>query len=237
MKMTKVPFPASPNPFGDPRNHYFYTSTPSSPSRIAALYDDWKEEKEPLSSRESSTGFDFSFHMQTESEIQSPALAAADELFEGGMIRPLDVIKRERGRERAVPPSPPRRRVARSHSPMREKSPVTCSVLCKFTGSKKWKLKDLFLFRSASEGRATARGSEDSLRGHTLSSSSFNDKKASAPSPHEMHYAANKAATKEMKKKTPISYNRNNLFGYLRDNAAVKGIKKVVGGSSSRRPW
>ncbi|KAJ0981519.1 hypothetical protein J5N97_009774 [Dioscorea zingiberensis] len=115
-------------------------------------------------------------------------------------------------------------------------------------GSKKWRLRDLLLFRSASEGRVTGRGSKDPLRKYTANiapplsskpSSGGEDSKSSsfrstdsggsvrrgALSPHEMHYTANRAASEELRKKTPLPY-RQGLFGCLRFNPAVTAISR-----------
>uniref|UniRef100_A0A803LNU8 Uncharacterized protein n=1 Tax=Chenopodium quinoa TaxID=63459 RepID=A0A803LNU8_CHEQI len=64
------------------------------------------------------------------------------------------------------------------------------------TSSKKWRLKDLFLFRSASEG-------------HYKDTQSFSkrwSRRGQAASAHEMHYTTNKAVSEEMKKKTSLPY-------------------------------
>ncbi|RWW60709.1 hypothetical protein BHE74_00032301 [Ensete ventricosum] len=122
--------------------------------------------------------------------------------------------------------------------------------------SNKWRLKDLLLFRSASEGRATGTRSKDPLRKYNLlspSSSSSSNKKATTEdlknssfrstdssgsvrrrschltSSHEMHYAANRAASEELKKKTALPY-RQNLFGCLRFNPAVLSISRAFNG-------
>ncbi|KAG1366604.1 hypothetical protein COCNU_13G003940 [Cocos nucifera] len=192
---------------------------------------------------------------------------------------------RERGRERA--PTAPSiassrsRKGSRSLSPLRVggggffqkclNSPPPTTATCstntpKSGGTKKWRLRDLLLFRSASEGRATGTRSKDHLRKYTLlptstsNSSSFSlpllkknglrggedprnssfrsvDSNGStrrgsrsAVSAHEMHYAMNRAATEEMKKKTPLPY-RQNLFSCLRFNPAVDRIARGFGSS------
>lgn len=118
---------------------------------------------------------------------------------------------RERGRERAAPSSQSpsitssrSRKGSRSLSPMRsgvtgffqkssnrestaDRSTVASECL-KTTSGRKWRLRDLLLFRSASEGRATGNKSKDPLRKYTiLSSSSPNASPSSAslfsPSP------------------------------------------------------
>lgn len=91
------------------------------------------------------------------------------------------------------------------------------------TCSKKWRLKDLFLFRSASEGhykdtqsfskrwsfRSPTTGSNSgsvSGSGSVSESGSVSKRRGQAASAHEMHYTTNKAAAEEMKKKTSLPY-------------------------------
>ncbi|XP_021738471.1 uncharacterized protein LOC110704969 [Chenopodium quinoa] len=89
------------------------------------------------------------------------------------------------------------------------------------TSSKKWRLKDLFLFRSASEGhykdtqsfskrwsvRSSFTGSgSGSGSGSVSESGSVSKRRGQAASAHEMHYTTNKAVSEEMKKKTSLPY-------------------------------
>ncbi|GMI82612.1 hypothetical protein like AT2G26530 [Hibiscus trionum] len=89
--------------------------------------------------------------------------------------------------------------------------------------SRKWRLRDIFLFRSASEGHAT-----DKDRFWKYSSSFFRkpeDKKNSRDvssgsgrkvSVHELHYTANKAGSENMKKKKTFMPNkRTSILGRL----------------------
>ncbi|CAN0846677.1 hypothetical protein LINGRAHAP2_LOCUS4559 [Linum grandiflorum] len=96
---------------------------------------------------------------------------------------------------------------------------------------KKWKLRDLLLFRSASEGRATSlrsseikyavlsRRSESSSAAPTTEdariTSSFRSRRMrAAVSAHEMHYTTNRAAAEEMRRKTFLPY-KQGLLGCL----------------------
>ncbi|PKA49125.1 hypothetical protein AXF42_Ash010810 [Apostasia shenzhenica] len=126
-----------------------------------------------------------------------PVISTADELFEKGQIRPLQPPPQpaaavnntsgERGRERSsfAASSGNRARESRSLSPLRNQhgyftknaagdavsgdgGRLPAPSFVKGGGSKKWRLKDLLLFRSASEGRATGRGSRDPLRKYSL---------------------------------------------------------------------
>jgi len=176
------------------------------------------------------------------------------------------VKERGRGREMLPPAtasSRSRREYSRSLSPLRGgegvktpgSSPSTSTTVKSSSGSRKWRLKDLLLFRSASEGRATGRGNKDPLRKYTLLSSSFNKRRPAgggedqdsiksssgcfnkrgvgvgssagpSVSAHELHYTANRAASEEMKKKTPLPFHRNSLFGCLHFNPAVRSITR-----------
>lgn len=182
----------------------------------------------------------------------------------------------ERGRERA-PLSPSgassrSRRESRSVSPLREEasyrspiaspsaspSPSAAAPCVKGSGSKKWRyLKDLLLFRSASEGRATGRRSKDPLWKYTLLSVSFNKSRPSVDAkssgsfkstdssnssikrgssgPAVLQYTANRAALQEQKKKTPLPYHQNTLFGCLLFNPAVRSVARGFNSKSFNR--
>ncbi|KAG6494588.1 uncharacterized protein LOC121991658 [Zingiber officinale] len=187
---------------------------------------------------------------------------------------------RERGREREKAPLDPlpsfsfsrNRKGSRSLSPLRGEggfsfktttmipdSPASTAPaavpLKSVNGSKKWRLKDLLLFRSASEGRATGNRSKDPLSKYTLSpslsnkvdiSAKLDSKNSSSRSStggsmrrvgafsHEMHYAANRAAAEDQRKKTALPY-RQSLFGCLRFNPALLSITKGFGSHSFAR--
>ncbi|KAJ0981473.1 hypothetical protein J5N97_009728 [Dioscorea zingiberensis] len=299
-----VSAPSSPKCFGDRYDYYYsYTSAPTSPARALAIYDHFKAIS--LSSTSAATAaattttttttktdihsdddfaFDFSGHLEKEGD--HPSLTAADELFDSGIIRPLNRIPKEhikestrdRGRERANSFSPSishphsrSRKGSRSLSPLRrggigdttdgllaDKSPTTSpapSAAKGGGGSRKWRLRDLLLFRSASEGRATGNRSKDPLRKYTLltssptrgligedsKNSSFRSTASNGSRPvrsaHEKHYTANRAAAEELKKKTALPY-RQGLFGCLRFNPAVNSIARGFTGQSfnQRRP-
>ncbi|KAF3551086.1 hypothetical protein DY000_02002759 [Brassica cretica] len=163
---------------------------------------------------------------------------------------PIDNIRKgvgeERGRERLQNPG---RRATRSLSPFRvsaypweeqeqrevqgheqrktsfssipSTSSSTC-VSCKLSSSKKWRLKDLLLFRSASEGRARHNNKDfmKSLSGlfrkqeDSKSSSSRGRGSPSISSAHEFHYMAKKAEAKGLKKKTFLPYMQIGRFAF-----------------------
>ncbi|CAL9761934.1 uncharacterized protein LOC103986720 [Musa acuminata AAA Group] len=91
-------------------------------------------------------------------------------------------------------------------------------------GSKKWRLRDLLLFRSASEGRATGNRSKDPLRKYTLLSSTSSKKVVAEDAKHSSFRST----------ETPLPY-RQGLFGCLRFNPAVLSISKGFGSHSFGR--
>ncbi|XP_033143418.1 uncharacterized protein LOC103858357 [Brassica rapa] len=170
-----------------------------------------------------------------------PFEAAIDNIRKG--------VGEERGRERLQNPG---RRATRSLSPFRvsaypweeqeqrevqqgheqrkgsfssipSTSSSTC-VSCKLSSSKKWRLKDLLLFRSASEGRARHNNKDfvKSLSGlfrkqedsKSSSSSSRGRGSPSVSSAHEFHYMAKKAEAKGLKKKTFLPYMQIGRFAF-----------------------
>ncbi|XWS68001.1 hypothetical protein CRYUN_Cryun04dG0052600 [Craigia yunnanensis] len=111
-------------------------------------------------------------------------------------------------------------------------------------GNRKWKLKDLLLFRSASEGRAA---SEDPLRKYAIltkkepedvknssfrsteSNGSVSSSRRRAPvSVHELHYTANRAVSEEMRRKTFLPY-KQGLLGCLGFNPGMHEISRGIG--------
>ncbi|XP_010916657.1 uncharacterized protein [Elaeis guineensis] len=321
-----VSAPSSPKPFGNPSDCYFYASAPTSPSRAAAVYAhffDWEDKpSRPKPDDDDDDGeFDFAvgFDRQLQKKGPTTNLAAADELFENGRIRPLkppphlhhpikddtrgttwqgggglrspqvvseEKVVKDRGRTPSTLSTTRAgsRRGSRSLSPIRgdgdfhksltssssssTTTTTTTSSLIRSGGSKKWRLKDLLLFRSASEGRVIGRGSKDPLRKYTMLSSSRSllpslsnkrrssgredaknsgskpgDKNGSvrrgssqaATSAHEVHYTTNRAVSEELKKKTPLPFNRHGLFGCLSFNPAIRSITRGFGSHSFSR--
>lgn len=260
--------PSSPKAFGNPDDCFCYTSAPTSPTRAAAVYshlardiDHWKEEEEYMSQK-FVKDFEFGLGLNGQKD-----LTKADEITDKGRINPSSTSStlppkslHERRKERDLVPPPTRE--TRDLSPFRGdrgpsfsktsiSSPTSNSASSTTKrGSKKWRLKDLLLFRSASEGRATGRGSKDPLQKYTMLSSSFNKRtqdknfvgssrsldnsnssikrgsSGHAISAHELHYTENRAASEELKKKTPLPFNRNGLFGCLHFNPAVRSISR-----------
>ncbi|KAH7846726.1 hypothetical protein Vadar_017409 [Vaccinium darrowii] len=174
--------------------------------------------------------------------------------------------KEERGRERvsSLSSSNSGRRGTRSVSPYRvskypweeqqqqqQQQTENTSILSKtpaFSPSsskskRKWRLRDFFLFRSASEGRAADR---DPLRKYTaffrrrenVKYSSFKSVEGSDSgsslrrrgqvSAHELHYTANRAVSEDLKKKTFLPY-KQGILGRLAFNPAVHALANGFG--------
>ncbi|EOY14574.1 hypothetical protein QUC31_000093 [Theobroma cacao] len=111
------------------------------------------------------------------------------------------------------------------------------------SSSRKWRLRDFLLFRSASEGRAT---DKDPFRKYSLAlfkkpeadtknSSSFRSTDSSGSvgsrrkiSAHELHYTTNKAVSENMKKKTFLPY-KQGILGRLAFNPAVHALANGFG--------
>ncbi|KAK9054345.1 hypothetical protein SSX86_025423 [Deinandra increscens subsp. villosa] len=198
---------------------------------------------------------------------------SAEDLFHGGMIKRAEIDRPERGRERSTTSSSnilpsSRSRRTRSLPPFRgfeqeqprpinvnitppTKTISSCTTLSASgsgKGSKKWRFKDLFLFRSASDGRALDRDplkkysatfrkhDEDfrnsSLRDRTGSGSgSGSGSKRRGPgrvSAHELHYTVNRAVSNDMKKKTFLPY-KQGILGRLAFNPTVDALSNGFG--------
>jgi hypothetical protein len=276
---------------------YFFSSAPTSPSRASYAGD-----ASPGVGGGDEATFDFTLGFSGQLQEATPILADADELFEGGRIRPLntphpsilmfddtsstgprsprragdqaEALERGRsGRPAAAPASAASsrsRRATRSLSPFRgggggggieddedpssPPSPRTSMMRGCGSGSKKWRLKDLFLFRSASEGRATGSGSKDPLFKYTMlspstsfshpqklksgdGSASMRKGRGSTASASDMPYPMNRASAEDMRRRTttPLPFHRNSLFGYLLSNPAIHSISRKLGNHSSNR--
>ncbi|RDX65649.1 hypothetical protein CR513_55678, partial [Mucuna pruriens] len=292
--------PSSPQRLGNTNTNFFF-SAPTSPTRVtSSFFHDspsssvpfhW-EQKPGLPKPNTNNHHDQDFEFNFSAHLDKPSLSA-DELFDGGKIRPLkppprlhslspatsprsrasqgkkkefdpfaaamketrrrgeeeeeeeeEEKKRARGRERV---SVPGRKGSRSLSPLRI-SDIVCdsddknvsssasnvnpksSFLSSIPFTRKWRLRDFLLFRSASEGRAT---DKDPLRKYASLSkkpsvdedarnSSFRSTESSGSvskrrgpvSAHELHYTLNRAASEEMKKKTFLPY-KQGLLGCL----------------------
>ncbi|CAI9267006.1 unnamed protein product [Lactuca saligna] len=213
-------------------------------SCLAAVPFAWEEKPGvPKTSNnlfEDEFSFDVSCHFGRDS-------VPAEDLFHGGVIKTVDPQtrlqekkeERERGRERGssysrLPSSRSRR--TRSLSPLgssdqrREQQlrdtymmpPISSSSsipsgFSSENGSRKWSFMDLFLFRSASEGRAMDRDPMKKysaiFRKHDqdIRNSGSVSKRKGRVSAHEHHYTVNRAVSNDMKKKTYLPYKQGIL--------------------------
>ncbi|KAI3773813.1 hypothetical protein L1987_48348 [Smallanthus sonchifolius] len=216
----------------------YYTSAPSSPTRLTDMYCRFDElliaaganrnispatvpfawEEKPSVPKTPTSLFEDDFSFDVSCEIGSD-LVPAEDLFQGGVIKVQEnKIGRERGRERGFSSSrlPSRSRRARSLSPLgvldyqREQKPSTSASACSSENvSRRWRFKDLFLFRSASDGRAM---DKDPLKKYSCESGSTS-KRRGRVSAHELHYNLNRANLNDMKKKTYLPYKHGILGG------------------------
>ncbi|XP_049403092.1 uncharacterized protein LOC125866786 [Solanum stenotomum] len=224
--------PSSPQHFGTT----FFFSAPTSPTRISALYGDTNVTHDNDNDNDDDTNdfaFEFSGH-----EIMEKSTIAADELFDGGKIKLKQVI---------VPIESPKMKQknkdilnSQLNSSMRvsdlllikekdeiiddtEKTESSVSSLISLW-NRRWKLKDLLLFRSASESRASSNTEEmskyalvkkareeDVKKEGSSSSSSSRRRKMGSNSAHELHYKMKREVLKDMKKKTFLPYKQSVL--------------------------
>ncbi|XP_073315733.1 uncharacterized protein [Primulina huaijiensis] len=268
----------------------YYFSAPTSPSHLSQFYKDFDAflvagsggTVPKSSSPKNLIGDDFAFHVSEEWETASQL--SAEELFDGGVIKPLtlkprpvgvdqlpkvatkkiqgafsprgknskgnaaaEITQRGRSERAAVNASKSSsRRAARSLSPIRDgkyqywedeklqqsDNAKNSSMSCSSKGSKKWRLKDFFLFRSASEGRAAEK---DHLKKYTAAymHSSFSaidspGQRKGNVSAHELHYTVNRAVSQDLKKKTFLPY-KQGILGRLAFNPAVHALANGFG--------
>ncbi|XP_076949368.1 uncharacterized protein LOC143621989 [Bidens hawaiensis] len=128
-------------------------------------------------------------------------------------------------------------------------SSSTLSASSSTKGSKRWSFKNLFLFRSASDGRAMdhdplkkysaiffrkhdeefMKSSVRSVEPHTHGSGSGS--KRSGVSAHELHYKVNRAVANDMKKKTFLPY-KQGILGSSAFNPSAHALSNGFGVSN-----
>ncbi|PON45871.1 hypothetical protein PanWU01x14_255430 [Parasponia andersonii] len=107
------------------------------------------------------------------------------------------------------------------------------------SSSRKWRLRDFLLFRSASEGRASEKDPlrryymkkhEDVKNASFRSTDSFGGsaRRKGPVSAHELHYTVNKAVSEDLKKKTFLPY-KQGILGRLAFNPAVHALANGFG--------
>lgn len=194
-------------------------------------------------------GFGFGFDFGYKQLHEKPLFVYADEIFDGGMIKPLKVYKDsepllKQGFERKSLKEGSNRKDSRTAT-LSSNFSVNIQRYSKETieksslGSrswgpsssdwcKKWKLKDLLLFRSVSEGHACTRDTHVRKCHETVNlgfgfgdRSNFTEAKKGHErrmkkefiSAHERHYIKNRRAGEEIKRKTFLPYKRTLLMG------------------------
>lgn len=213
----------------------------NSPATVPFAWED-----KPGVPKSSNNNEDFAFDVS--GEFNAHSSVSAEDLFHGGMIKPLEYDP-HRGRERhpsglqtsrsrrtrSLPPF----RGLEQQPPVPENTTPSTALLASGSGkgSKKWSFKDLFLFRSASDGRALDRdplkkysilrkGGED-VRNLSLRDKSGSKRKGRV-SAHELHYTVNRAVSNDMKKKTFLPY-KQGILGRLAFNPTVHALANGFG--------
>ncbi|XP_076951343.1 uncharacterized protein LOC143624650 [Bidens hawaiensis] len=182
---------------------------------------------------------DMDFAFDFSGQLEPSSISDADELFDGGIIKPSD-----------PPPVPPSKLAPVSSGsknlesfsealrrtpgvqtlnppPQTQIQPQNQSSLMGFTWYNKWNLKNLLLFWNTSEGSAAKITKED------LKASSFRSCDGSGSvrrmkrkmSAHEMHYTANRAVAEERRRKTSLPY-KSGLLGCLRFSHDLRDVSR-----------
>ncbi|KAG0492413.1 hypothetical protein HPP92_005811 [Vanilla planifolia] len=228
------PYMSPPRTFGQPFNHRcHYFSAPASPSRTSAgVYKDLYALDLPSPAQELDVFEDDDVSFEFAINFRSMDIAAADELFDKGQIRPLQAVLAERGRElRSLPSKHSRsgRKGSRSLSPTRAGDELFVKETTdpspdstKAGGSRKWPSKK----KEREERKSGVAG------GVAANRVSVRRGRGAVVSAHEMHYMANRAAAEEQRKRTPLPYRRQGLLGLITYKPAVRGMSKDYGCSS-----
>ncbi|XP_076902535.1 uncharacterized protein LOC143557313 [Bidens hawaiensis] len=209
---------------------------------------------------------DFEFDVSGEFTNDS---VPAEELFDGGVIKRLETKTNvfKTGPDESFS----RSRRTQSFSthrgwqvPWEQQSPTTnntkprlvsssstLSASSSTKGLKRWSFKNLFLFRSASDGRAMDRdplkkysavffriqdeeymkSSVRSIEPQTHGSGSGSGSKRRGVSAHELHYKVNRAVANDMKKKTFLPY-KQGILGSSAFNPSVHALSNGFGVSN-----
>ncbi|PPR94379.1 hypothetical protein GOBAR_AA26292 [Gossypium barbadense] len=240
--------PPSPSRFGE-----CFFSAPTTPSRISEFYSEF-DRLSIMNHNQISIGktkMDDDDEVNFAFDFRQPLLEktyqlSAEELFDGGKIKPFKPpqVVDEYDQKILFLSSQGKKiihnsscRATRSLSPYRvsdeedENDHISSNIKqssSKGSSSRKWRsLRDLLLFRSASEGHnrdtfrkyssSFIRKSEDhhhkssSFKSVDCSGSARSKRKVSA---HELHYTTNKAASDNMKRKTFLPY-KQGILGRL----------------------
>ncbi|KAJ0087072.1 hypothetical protein Patl1_09021 [Pistacia atlantica] len=194
-------------------------------------------------------------------QVFSPRSKKDVDPFAAAVENTRNQTQNERGRERRVPDlsKSSSRRATRSLSPFRvsaypweeeekqqQQQQATkqssfnskSSSSSSKSSSRKWRLRDFLLFRSASEGRSTDKEPKYRAlfkKNEDMKNSSFRSTDSSAESvsgsrrrgqvsAHELHYTKNKAASEDLKKRTFLPY-KHGILGRLAINPLANGFR------------
>ncbi|KAJ0024761.1 hypothetical protein Pint_08845 [Pistacia integerrima] len=186
-------------------------------------------------------------------QVFSPRSRKDVDPFAAAVENTRNQTQNERGRESRVPDSSKSssRRATRSLSPFRvsaypweeeekqqQQQQATkqssfnskSSSSSSKSSSRKWRLRDFLLFRSASEGRSTDKEPKYRAlfkKNEDMKNSSFRSTDSSAEgqvSAHELHYTKNKAASENLKKRTFLPY-KHGILGRLAINPLANGFR------------
>ncbi|KAE9605267.1 hypothetical protein Lal_00024585 [Lupinus albus] len=231
-----------------------YITPPSSPQPFPTLSIPSSFHHRQLNNNNNNIDFDFNFSCH----LDRPSLSAEEEIFLDGKNKSIKVANNEaiksEEKTQQQKQNPDSENVSEitvtvssiSSNNRKTITPTYASFLSSISftkGYRKWRLKDFLLFRSASEGRTT---NKDPLRKYTVLSktttyedvknSSFRSTENSGSvssrrgpvSAHELHYTVNRAASKELRKKTLLPY-KQGLLGCLGLNHDVNHITTRIG--------
>ncbi|KAL4339583.1 hypothetical protein GQ457_08G009440 [Hibiscus cannabinus] len=252
---------SSPGPGPGPSNGGFFYSAPASPMHFTTTQPSPPDNYTvPLGYE-----FDFSARFGSSGSGLTGSMTSADELFLNGQIRPLKLSTHlERPPLLDIKPSRGR---TRSMSPLRHAAFVLNKDLCQKADSKNnGRISDT-MSASSSDGRSSkkwvflkgfksSKGEERSNNNNNkekkpwnksngvvqeckekVSSKKKGGKRRVPPSPHELHYTANRAQAEEMRRKTFLPY-RQGLLGCLgfssKGYGAMNGLARAVNPVSSR---
>ncbi|MFS7911359.1 hypothetical protein Hanom_Chr02g00117181 [Helianthus anomalus] len=189
-------------------NRGYHTSTPSSPTRLTKLYQEFED------------------MLIANDANRNSSCAAVPFAWEEKPGVPKSVNQRWRGFSSSRLPSSRSRRTRSLPPPCAYISdqrrqevapPSRVSSSSSESGSRKWSFLDLFLFRSASDGRAM---DTDPLKKYSANfrkhdqdvrNSGSMSKRRGRVSAHELHYNVNRAVSNDMKKKTYLPYKQGIL--------------------------
>ncbi|GFY95939.1 stress response NST1-like protein [Actinidia rufa] len=238
-----------------PRNlGEYYFSAPPSPGHVSELYQDfdnfavtnnasavpfdWEEKPGTPKSPNANTSFEDDFAFDVSEELGKKTIPA-EELFDGGKIRPLNPQPRSPIKKKEIDIFATE--VENTHK--RTKNDRGRERVSSLSLSNSGRRDDFFLFRSTSEGRAADRDPLKKYidlfkRSKEVKSSSFwsikgsnsgsNSKKRGSISAHELHYTVNRAVSEDLKKKTFLPY-KQGILGRLAFNPAGHALANGFG--------